>query len=157
MLPFRCCPYLRCTRFAIVLTSDCKTKSLRSLILVLALVAWCRLLAAVVVRTSIETSIRRISREGCNADTDHNQILMIAFSWGGADLAEMIARGMIGGDNQFSALLIAATIHCWWRLWRSRKMRRRGLLNLHCYRTLRRLVSSLQKTSPFWSKPRQLE
>ena len=82
---------------------------LRLLIILLAL-AWCRLLVGVVVRTSIETSIRKISREGLDADDmDHSRVLIIGFSWGGCIVAEMIAKGMVGGENQSSALLIAPT------------------------------------------------
>jgi len=81
---------------------------LRLSIVVLAL-GWGRLLAALVVRTSIESSIRIISREGLAKDIDHNKVFFIGFSWGGAIVAEMIARGMIGGLNQPFALLIAPT------------------------------------------------
>jgi hypothetical protein len=85
------------------------TLLLRILIILLAL-AWCRFLVGVVVRTSIETSIRKIRREGLNADNiDHNRVLIIGFSWGGSIVADMIAKGMVGGENQSSALLIAPT------------------------------------------------
>mmetsp|Transcript_2652 Transcript_2652/g.6261 ORF Transcript_2652/g.6261 Transcript_2652/m.6261 type:complete len:257 (+) Transcript_2652:2-772(+) len=81
---------------------------LRLMMVVLAL-AWSRLLVGVVVRTSIETSIWMICREGLTENIDRDRVLVIGFSWGGAIVAEMIARGMIGGMNQSSALLIAPT------------------------------------------------
>lgn len=81
---------------------------LRLLIVLLAF-GWLRILVGVAVRTSIETSIRRIRQEGLEDGKDPNRILLIGFSWGGAVVAEMIARGMVGGVNQPSALLIAPT------------------------------------------------
>ena len=80
----------------------------RLLLVVLAL-ACCPMLAGVVVRTSIETSIQIIYREIIDKAIDHNNLLLIGFSWGGAVVAEMIARGMLGGQDQPSALLIAPT------------------------------------------------
>lgn len=66
-------------------------------------------LVGVVMRTSIETSIKRVNREGLSADINHHRVFMIGFGWGGSVVAEMIARGMVGGVNQSSALLIAPT------------------------------------------------
>ncbi len=91
----------------LAVTAD-TTILLRVLIVLLAL-GWCRLLVGMVVRTSIETSIRTILREGFDAECDPNNTLIIGFSWGGCVVAEMIARRMIGGPNQPSALLIAPT------------------------------------------------
>ena len=76
------------------------------LLIVLLALGWCRLLVGMVVRTSIETSIRTILRE---SDSDSINTLIIGFSWGGCVVAEMIARRMIGGPNKPSALLIAPT------------------------------------------------
>eukprot|EP00536_Pseudo-nitzschia_multiseries_P007922 jgi/Psemu1/287453/fgenesh1_pg.192_\ len=84
------------------------TVFLRLVIMVLAL-AWCRLLAAIVARTSIETSIRMICRAGLAESSIDDRILVVGFSWGGAIVAEMVARGIIGGVNQPHALLIAPT------------------------------------------------
>lgn len=109
-----CChPYVLLVSFVLgatvhlSITADIST-FLRLSIVLLALGCG-RLLAILVVRISIESSIRIISREGLAKGIDHNKIFMIGFSWGGSIVAEIIARGMIGGLNQPSALLIAPT------------------------------------------------
>lgn len=68
---------------------------------------WLRLLAAVVVRTSIKTSIRRA--HDSFRDLEGRQLIVVGFSWGGAVVAELLAQGLIGGIDQPLALLIAPT------------------------------------------------
>jgi hypothetical protein len=83
------------------------------LLMSLFALGWCRILVAVVVRTSIDTSIRTVLKEGLNENNDEidpNKVLIVGFSWGGCVVAEMIAKGLVGGaDDQPSALLIAPT------------------------------------------------
>lgn len=93
----------------IYLAVTANTSILLRLLIVLLALGWCRLLVGMVVRTSIETSIRKILLQGLDDESDSSHTLIIGFSWGGCIVAEMIARRMIGGPNQPSALLIAPT------------------------------------------------
>jgi hypothetical protein len=53
------------------------------LVLIVATVVWVRCLAAVVVRSSIDRSIRIAQKEISRCDNPEN-IIMVGFSWGGA-------------------------------------------------------------------------
>ena len=85
------------------------TTFFQRLLIILLILALCRILVVITVRTSIKESIRRICWEGLNADIDHTRVVIVGFSWGGSVVAEMIAEGMVGGVNQSSAFLIAPT------------------------------------------------
>ncbi|KAG7360257.1 hypothetical protein IV203_035356 [Nitzschia inconspicua] len=69
---------------------------------------WIRFVAAVVVRLSIDHSIQMVQNE-ILAIGAPEQTILVWFSWGGAVLGEMLARGSIGSISQPSAMLIVPT------------------------------------------------
>jgi hypothetical protein len=69
-----------------------------------SVVGWIRLMAVVAVRSSIRRGV-----DICLKNMhEHNIVAIVAFSWGGAILAELLVQGQVGYDvTQPAALLIA--------------------------------------------------
>jgi predicted alpha/beta hydrolase family esterase len=73
-------------------------------VLLASVVAWLRLMAAVAVRSSIQRGVEICLKKM----HEHNVVAIVAFSWGGAVLAELLVQGQVGYDvTQPAALLIA--------------------------------------------------
>ena len=76
-------------------------------------VIWFRILAAIVVRSSIDRSIQittnMLLEQQQEANNNKTNVIIVGFSWGGAVLAEMLAKNMVGGTGQPMALMIAPT------------------------------------------------
>jgi hypothetical protein len=75
-----------------------------SLSILACIVGWIRLMAVVAVRSSIRRGV-----EICLKNMhEHNIVAIVAFSWGGAILAELLVQGQVGYHvTQPAALLIA--------------------------------------------------
>jgi hypothetical protein len=75
-----------------------------ALCILISVVGWIRLMAVVAVRTSIRKGVAICLRNM----HEHNIVAIVAFSWGGAILAELIVEGQVGYHaTQPAALLIA--------------------------------------------------
>jgi hypothetical protein len=88
-----------------VSTSNGGTARILCAFLILAsVVGWIRLMAAVAVRSSIRRGVETC----CKHMHEHNIVAIVAFSWGGAILAELLVQGHVGYHaTQPAALLIA--------------------------------------------------
>ena len=75
-----------------------------NLLAIVATFIWFRYLAAIVVRVSIRKSVQIC----LDSIRQHDNVIIIGFSWGGAVVAEMLASGMLG-DVPRGVIMIAPT------------------------------------------------